>query len=207
MSKKKAAVEAVAVVTEAVEAVAVVTEAVEAVAVVTEAVEAVAVVTEAVELSEGQLNYDHLRDARVRCATGLRDGDGLIITYARAISTVCGEGWVYLVGAESKTVRAERALFNLAMGLITGVENKPLRAKCNTYWSRIREAAGYVKSGSASTTLTVDQKTLAELKTMLNRIFEGEAKDACPDSSDIKHYLVDAFTSMGGDMSKIGTKG
>jgi hypothetical protein len=50
------------------------------------------------------------------------------------------------------------------------------------------------------------KKTLAELKTMLNRIFEGEVNDACPDSSDVKALLIDAFVGMGGDMSKIGTK-
>jgi hypothetical protein len=168
--------------------------------------ETAAVVTEPVELSEGQKAYEALVAARAACADGLRSGDGLIVTYARSISAVCGEGWVYLVGAESKTVRAERAMFNACMGLISGVENKPLRAKCNTYWSRIREAAGYVKTGSASSALTVDQKTLAELKTMLNRIFEGEVNDACPDSSDVKALLIDAFVGMGGDMSKIGTK-
>lgn len=175
--------------------------------VVTDVVETAVVTEPVVEVSEAQERYNELVMARDQCATGFRNGDGLIITYARAISAVCGEGWVYLVGADSKTVRAERALFNLAMGLITGVENKPLRAKCNTYWSRIREAAGYVKTDSASGGLTVDQKTLAELKTMLNRIFEGEVNDACPDSSGVKAYLIDAFTSMGGDMSKIGTKG
>ena len=159
-----------------------------------------------VELSEGQKAYNALVAARDECASGLRSGDGLINTYARAISAVCGEGWVYLTGAESKTVRAERALFNLAMGLITGVENKPLRTKCNTYWSRIRIAAGYVKTESASSALTIDQKTLAELKTMLNRIFNGEANDSCPESSDIKHLLIDAFEALGGDMKTIGTQ-
>ena len=63
-----------------------------------------------------------------------------------------------------------------------------------------------MKTDSANGVLTIDQKTLAELKTMLNRIYEGEANDACSDSSDIKHFLVDAFVGMGGDMNKIGTK-
>ena len=172
------------------------------------AVETVAatIVTEPVELSEAEVRYNALSEARSACADGLIVGHGLINTYARAISAVCGEGWVYRVGADSKTVRAERALFNLAMGLITGVENKPLRAKCNTYWSRIRVEAGYVKSDKAGGTMDVDEKTFAELKTMLNRIFEGEVNDSCPESSDVKHYLIDAFNAMGGDMSKIGTK-
>ena len=174
-------------------------------AVVNEAVVNEAVITEPVELSEAQVNYQTLVEARAACATGLRDGDGLINTYARAISAVCGEGWVYLTGADSKTVRAERKMFDRAMGMVEGTENKALKAKCNTYWSRIRVEAGYVKSDSAGGTSTVDQKTLAELKTMLNRIFEGEVNDSCPDSSEVKAYLIDAFTTMGGDMKTIGT--
>ena len=162
-------------------------------------------VTDVVQL-EAIERYQALVDARAACATGLRDGEGLINTYARAISEVCGEGWVYLVGAESKTVREERKMFDRAMGMIDGQQNLPLKAKCNTYWRRIRIEAGYVKSGKAGGAMDVDEKTFAELKTMLNRIFEGEANDACPESSDVKHYLIDAFVAMGGDMSKIGTK-
>lgn len=164
------------------------------------------VVTATVEANEAIEKYNALVAARAECATGLRAANGLIVTYARAISEVAGEGWVYLVGKESAMVREERKMFDRAMGMVEGTENKALKAKCNTYWSRIREAAGYTKTDSASSTSTVDQKTLAELKTMLNRIFEGEVNDACPESSDVKHYLIDAFTAMGGDMSKIGTK-
>ena len=164
------------------------------------------VVTATVEANEAIERYNALVAARGECASGLRDSNGLIVTYARAISEVAGEGWVYLVGKESAMVREERKMFDRAMGMVEGTENKALKAKCNTYWMRIREAAGYTKTDSASSTSTVDQKTLAELKTMLNRIFEGEVNDACPESSDVKHYLIDAFTAMGGDMSKIGTK-
>lgn len=164
------------------------------------------VVTATVEANEAIEKYNALVAARGECASGLRDSESLINTYARAISEVAGEGWVYLVGKESAMVREERKMFDRAMGMVEGTENKALKAKCNTYWSRIREAAGYTKTDSASSTSTVDQKTLAELKTMLNRIFEGEVNDACPESSDVKHYLIDAFTAMGGDMSKIGTK-
>ena len=181
------------------------TVAVETVAVETVAVETVAV-TEPVELSEAQKAYQALVDARSECATGLKTGEGLINTYARAISTAHGEGWVYLVGAEAKDVKAERALFNLAMGLISGVENKPLRAKCNTYWSRIRVEAGYVKAGS-DTTATIDAKTLAELRTMLNRIVDVVCEtESCPLASIAKASLIDAFTKMGGDEKTLGTQ-
>ena len=179
-------------------------------AIVTATVETVAVetvVTATVEANEAIERYNVLVAARSECAGGLRKANGLINTYAMAISAVCGEGWVYLVGADSKTVREERKMFDRAMGMVEGTQNKPLRAKCNEYWRRIRIDAGYVKTDSAGGTSTVDQKTFAELKTMLNRIFEGEVNDACPDSSDVKHFLVDAFVELGGDMSKIGTKG
>ena len=165
------------------------------------------VVTATVEANEAMENYNALVAARAECAGGLRKANGLINTYALAISSVCGEGWVYLVGKESAIVREERKMFDRAMGMVEGTQNKPLKAKCNEYWRRIRIEAGYVKTDSAGGTSTVDQKTLAELKTMLNRIFEGEVNDECPESSEVKAYLIDAFTTMGGDMSKIGTKG
>ncbi len=168
-------------------------------------VETVAV-TDVVEVSEAQAQYNAVVEARAECASGLKTGDGLIITYARAISTLHGEGWVYLIGSEAKNVKTERALFNLAMGLVTGVENKPLRAKCNTYWNRIRIAAGYIKSGS-DTTATIDVKTLAELRTMLNRIVDVVCEtESCPLASIAKASLIDAFTKMGGDEKTLGTQ-
>ena len=152
-----------------------------------------------------------LTEARAACVSGIKDGDGLIITYARNISAVCGEGWVYLVGKESATVREERKLFNRAMGLPDDVlteADKALRAKCAVYWSRVRIAAGYIKSGKVSTTLTIDQKNLAELKTMLNRILNEESEaDSCPLSSDAKSSLLEAFETLGGDATTLGTKG
>jgi hypothetical protein len=161
---------------------------------------------EANEVSEAQAQYDAVVEARAECATGLKTSNGLIITYANAISTLHGEGWVYLTGSEAKNVKTERALFNLAMGLVVGVEDKPLRAKCNTYWNRIRIAAGYVKEGS-DTTETIDVKTLAELKTMLNRIVDVVCEEiSCPKASLAKASLIDAFTKMGGDEKTLGTK-
>jgi hypothetical protein len=159
---------------------------------------------------EAAARMNALTEARAACVTGIRDGDGLIVTYARAISEVCGEGWVYLVGKESATVREERKLFNRAMGLpedILTQADKDLRAKCNTYWSRIRIAAGYVKDQKVTTALTIDAKNLAELKTMLNRIINEESEaDTCPLSSEAKTHLIDAFETLGGDTTTLGTK-
>lgn len=151
-----------------------------------------------------------LAEARKGCVSSLKNGDGMIVKYARAITEVCGEGWVYLVGKESAPVREERKMFNREMGLPEEVlteADKKLKAKCNTYWQRIREAAGYVTAGKASVAKTVDEKSLAELKIMLTRIFNEESKgDNCPLSSANKHFLIDAFIGMGGDMDEVGTK-
>ena len=159
---------------------------------------------------EAALRMNTLTEARKACVSGIKDGDSLIITYARAISVVCGEGWVHLIGKESATVREERKLFNRAMGLPEEVltqADKDLRAKCGVYWSRIRIAAGYVKDQKVTTTLTIDQKNLAELKTMLNRIINEESEsDTCPLSSEAKTHLIDAFLMLGGDTTTLGTK-
>lgn len=145
-----------------------------------------------------------LQHARNACASGLKKGEGFIIGYASAITAVCGEGWVWMVGKDSAPVRAERKLFDRALGVEDGVENKPLKAKCNTYWKRVREAAGWSKLGEVSTVTTVDQKTLTELKTMLNRILNAESEDACPLASAAKNNLIDAFVMMGGDAMTLG---
>jgi hypothetical protein len=159
---------------------------------------------------EAALRMRTLTEARAACVTGIRDGDGLIITYARAISAVCGEGWVHLIGKESATVREERKLFNRAMGLPEDVltqDDKALKAKCNTYWQRIRIAAGYVPDSKVTTTLTIDAKNLAELKTMINRILNEESEaDTCPLSSEAKADLITAFETLGGDQTTLGKK-
>lgn len=169
----------------------------------------VAVTSSISEQAAARMNA--LTEARTACASGLKATDGMIIKYARAISEVCGEGWVHLVGKESAPVREERKLFNRAMGLPEEVltdADKRLRAKCNTYWQRVREAAGYVTPNKAKAATDIDSKTLAELKTMLNRIDNAEGNGVeCPLASAAKGHLIDAFIGMGGDMDTVGTKG
>jgi len=164
------------------------------------------VVTATVEANEAIERYNALVAARAECASGLRKANGLIVTYASAISTVCGEGWVYLVGKESAIVREERKMFDRAMGMVEGTENKALKAKCNEYWRRIKIAAGYVTAGSDGTE-TIDVKTLKELKTMLNRIVDVVCEEeSCPKASLAKTFLMDAYTKMGGDTKTLGTQ-
>jgi hypothetical protein len=85
--------------------------------------------------------------------------------------------------------------------------DKKLKAKCNEYWMRIKKAAGYIPNGKVSGTVTIDQKNLAELKTMINRILNEESEaDSCPLSSDAKADLITAFETLGGDVTTLGTK-
>ena len=159
---------------------------------------------------EAAARMNALTEARAACVTGIKSGDGLIVTYARAISEVCGEGWVHLVGKESATVKEERKLFDRAMGVpeeVLTVYDKKLKAKCNSYWKRIRDEAGYVKDEKVTATLTIDAKNLAELKTMINRILNEESEaDTCPLSSEAKADLITAFETLGGDQTTLGKK-
>jgi hypothetical protein len=67
----------------------------------------------------------------------------------------------------------------------------------------VKEAAGYVTAGNrASATADTDAKTLAELKSILNRIFNDETD--CK-AQQVKGILIDAFVQMGGDAMKLGT--
>jgi len=106
--------------------------------------------------------------------------------------------WYDLQGALNKPVKAERKLFVDAMEK-RGYETDTI----NTYWSRVKKAAGYQTAGNkASATADTDAKTLAELKTMLNRIFNDDTD--CK-AQQVKGLLIDAFVQMGGDAMKLGT--
>jgi hypothetical protein len=106
--------------------------------------------------------------------------------------------WYDLQGALNKPVKAERDNFKTAM------EAKGYtKATIDVYWQRVKEAAGYVTAGNrASASADTDAKTLAELKTILNRIFNDETD--CK-AQHIKAPLIEAFVFMGGDAMKLGT--
>jgi hypothetical protein len=106
--------------------------------------------------------------------------------------------WYDLQGALNKPVKAERDNFKTAM------EAKGYtKATIDVYWQRVKQAAGYQTAGNrASATADTDAKTLAELKTILNRIFNDETD--CK-AQHIKAPLIEAFVFMGGDAMKLGT--
>ena len=123
-----------------------------------------------------------------------RDTEGNIITK-----------WFELVGAEKKGIKAERALFVNAMMARGHVkpDGKPT-ATVDTYWMRVKEASGYVPKGRVSGGTDVDSKTLAELKTMINRILKSEEDGQDCNASMFKGTLMGVFEGMGGDVDNLG---
>ena len=115
------------------------------------------------------------------------------------------EKWFNLVGADKKGIKAERALFVTAMMARGHVkaDGKPT-ATVDTYWMRVKEASGYVPKGRVTGGTDVDSKTLAELKTMINRILKSEEDGKDCNASMFKGNLMEVFEGMGGDVDNLG---
>lgn len=153
---------------------------------------------------------DAARDALVAGAVGTGE---LIDKYADALSLRFDlkntDGsvvkWFNLVGKEKKGVKAERAKFVEAM-VIRGFvkpDGKP-SATVDTYWQRVKEASGYVPRGRVSGSKTVDDMTVAELKTIINRILKAEEDGQEPEASQHKRALIEVFEALGGDAKDLG---
>ena len=108
--------------------------------------------------------------------------------------------WFELKGKLKAGVTAERAAFTLAMKEAGHEKN------VHVYWQRVKEMSGYVTAGAAAkASQSVDDKTVAELKTILNRIFKAESESVeCDKSSEAKGLLIEAFEMLGGDVESIG---
>jgi hypothetical protein len=108
--------------------------------------------------------------------------------------------WYDLKGKEKKGIKAERALFVAAMD-----EAGFGKATIDVYWQRVKEASGYVTAGNRVKGSTdTDAKTLADLKTLINRIFKAEESGEACDSSEYKATLMDVFEGLGGDVDTLG---
>jgi len=150
------------------------------------------------------------RAAVVHVATEFKGKTGEVIgAYAKAmcaaLDLVDGTGmvttkWFALKGKLKAPVTVERAAFKAAM-IEAGHESN-----VHVYWQRVKEDSGYVTPGDAAKAAqSVDDKTLSELKTILNRIFKAESESIeCDLSSEVKGHIIDAFEGMGGDIEKIG---
>jgi hypothetical protein len=79
-------------------------------------------------------------------------------------------------------------------------------ATINVYWQRVKEASGYVTAGNsvAGGEVDTDTKTLAELKTMINRIFKAEEAGKDCKASEVKGELMTAYSILGGNIDELG---
>jgi len=108
--------------------------------------------------------------------------------------------WYELKGAAKKGIKAERALFVAAFEF-GGFE----KGTIDVNWQRVKEASGYVTAGNrVKGTESLDDKTMADLKTILNRIFKAEEEGNESQSSEHKGALMDIFAALGGDIMKLG---
>ena len=126
--------------------------------------------------------------------------DALCMVYNVRSENGASLAWFELKGKEAKGVKAERTEF------VTAMEDAGFKeGTINVYWQRVKEASGYVTKGNrvkgASDT---DGKTLAELKTIINRIFKAEESGEDCKASDVKGLLMEAFEALGGDVDTLG---
>jgi hypothetical protein len=108
-----------------------------------------------------------------------------------------GALWFDAKGSIGKAVKVERGEFKAAM-LAGGFEAPTV----DVYWQRVKVAAGYITAGNkAKGNATLDSKTLAELKTILNRILNADEDQQDAELSMLaKASLIDAFETMGGNI-------
>jgi hypothetical protein len=107
--------------------------------------------------------------------------------------------WYELVGKDKKGIKAERAAFVSDM-----TESGFNKGTVDVYWQRVKEASGYVPKGRVTGGTDVDSKTMAELKTMINRILKSEEEGQDCNASMFKSNLMDVFEGMGGDIGTLG---
>ena len=107
--------------------------------------------------------------------------------------------WYALVGKDKKGIKAERAAF--VTDMTEAGFGKPT---IDVYWQRVKEASGYVPKGRVTGGTDVDSKTMAELKTMINRILKSEEDGQDCNASMFKANLMDVYEGMGGDVSTLG---
>ena len=178
----------------------------------TRTLEKVRVMTNVITVSTvDQSILDNARDALVNEAS--KTGD-VVQGYANVLCDVFNrkdsmgntiEHWFNLVGKEKKGIKEERARFVTAM-IARGFakpDGKP-SATVDVYWQRVKEASGYVPKGRVTGGTDVDSKTLAELKTMINRILKSEEDGKDCNASMFKGNLMEIFEGMGGDVDNLG---
>jgi hypothetical protein len=165
-------------------------------------------------ITVGEFDQSILDQAEIALVDGVSKTGELIQGYADALCQVFDrkdsngntiEKWFNLVGAEKKGIKARRASFVQRMinrGHVKP-DGKP-SATVDVYWQRVKEASGYVPKGRVTGGTDVDSKTLAELKTMINRILKSEEDGKECNASMFKGNLMEIFEGMGGDVDNLG---
>ena len=151
----------------------------------------------------------NLDTARVALAEGVKKTGDLISTYATALNQtfdlIGSDGkvttkWFDLKGKLAAPIKEERTKFVAAFEA-RGFE----KATIDVYWSRVKDAAGRVKTQNRVAGST-DQASLnmEDLKRLINRIFKMEEDGVDSEWSDEKAVLMDVYARMGGDTDKLG---
>ena len=165
-------------------------------------------------ITVGEYDQSILDQAEIALVDGVGKTGELIKGYADVLCQVFDrkdshgntiEKWFNLVGAEKKGIKARRASFvqrMIARGFVKP-DGKP-SATVDVYWQRVKEASGYVPKGRVTGGTDVDSKTLAELKTMINRILKSEEDGKECNASMFKGNLMEIFEGMGGDVDNLG---
>jgi len=108
--------------------------------------------------------------------------------------------WFDLKGKLGKSVKNERAAFVEDMKG-AGYEQGTI----DVYWGRVKDASGRVKvQNKVTAPKDIDSEILKGLQTMLNKIYAAEDNDATIQASQVKGYLLDAFSAMGGNVMELG---
>jgi hypothetical protein len=128
--------------------------------------------------------------------------DALCMTFnVRALETGAPiTPWYELKGKDKKGIKAERDLFVTDM-----TEAGFGKGTVDVYWQRVKEASGYVTAGNRVKGATdTDSKTVADLKTLINRIFKAEETGEDCKASEHKGALMDIFEALGGEVDTLG---
>lgn len=154
-----------------------------------------------------------LSKAREGYVKGIKKTGDVLKTYAEAMCQAFNlrdnEGkvttpWYELKGKLAKGIQDERKAF------VSALEASGFtKATAYVYWGRVAEASGKQKGTNTSVsggTVDIDAKTLAELATIINRIFKHEETEGVDDTlaSKAKRHLMDAYGILGGDLMKLG---
>lgn len=152
------------------------------------------------------VNLDAARSALVE---GVKKTGDLIADYAQALSVEftlydnqnkVTTPWWELKGKLAAGIKAERAKFVAAFEA-RGFE----KATIDVYWSRVKDAAGRVKTQNrVAGSGDPESLNMEDLKRLINRIFKMEEEGKDSEWSDEKAILMDVYARMGGDTDKLG---